>query len=90
MRALRFFVRVVLFVVAFSALTVGLVWAFGGEQWTRVATLSEVKEQGYVHLEDLQTYLVFDEGEVHAVLDHYRMPIGREGSVVYCEEKRPF
>jgi hypothetical protein len=85
-RAIRFLVRIFFVVVAFVLLTVGLVWAFGDGPSAPVAKVSELRAQGFLHLEDLEIYLVWDEGEIHAVSDNFPTPLGRSANVFYCEK----
>ena len=88
-RAIRFLVRVFFVVAAFVLLTVGLVWAFDDGPSAPVAKVSELREQGFLHLEDLEIYLVWDEGEIHAVSDNFLFH-EKETEVAYCEKSGLF
>ena len=85
MRALKILVRLVVFVLLFGLLTVGLVWAFGREQWIPVVRLGELRERRVVHLEKERLFISMRKGEVYAVVDHYFLS-GRAIDAGYCEK----
>ncbi len=86
MRALRILVRLFVFALLFVALTVGLVWAFGDEQWTRAVRFSELRDQKVIHLEKLELHVVLYKGEVYAVVDHHFWAGVKPIDVTYCEK----
>ena len=90
MRAVRILVRLLVFVVLFVLLTVVLVWAFGTEERTQVIALRDLRKVGFLHLEEYEIYLVEDEGNIHAVSDHFLVEGVRKVDVTYCERSGLF
>lgn len=90
MRALRILVRFLVFVLLFGVLAGGLVWAFGDVNWPRVTSMAELRRERVIHLENLDLYVVFHNGEVYALADHYLDQGARPEDAIYCDKSRLF